>query len=98
MIKGVRTHYTTGEIDAMLAKETVDELLTMNEVETYLGLTHWNLKTLVKNKETKYLKPHTLNRQDVYRVSDLRRYLAWRKMLWTAAEAEKIHAPSFMEG
>ena len=93
-----RTSWTDAEIDAEISDPKRDDLLTAERLCEYLGITKDGLKYMIKTAKHPFLTPYRVYQFDMYRISDLRRMLKWRKMVWNAAEMERMHNPHDEQG
>lgn len=88
-----RTSWSDDEIDAIIADPTKDDLILADRMCEYLGITMDGLKYMLKTQKHPFLQPHKVYQFTMYRFSDIRRMLKWRRMVWAAHEAERMHNP-----
>jgi len=83
---------TTEEIDQAVLDEKVDDVISMQRVAAYLGLTGSYPFRFV-NADFPYLSFFKVGALVAVRISDLRRFLQWRQIVWNAWDAELCVAP-----
>ena len=90
-----RTSWEDHEIDAIIADPTKDDVILGERLAQYLGVTTDWLKGMNKNGSNPFLKPYPVFTFHVYRLSDVRKLLQWRQMVWNAFEEERMHTPFY---
>jgi len=79
------------EIDRMVASPFRDDLVTRDELCKYLKIDVPLFKLMFEKGLLTGLIPHFISCTEVYRIHDLRQYLKWRSLVWSAYEAEMMH-------
>jgi len=81
-------------IDRMIDTPGCDELICRDRVRVYLGLDDvWALSHHQRLDRFPFLKIVAIGGQRAIRISDLRRFLQWRQIVWNAWDAELLVSP-----
>lgn len=68
-----------------------DDICTHKELAKYLEIPEYELKMHADYLSRFVLPVYTIYKTRVYRLSDIRRFLQWRNMVWRAYKLERKH-------